>query len=390
MPSFGRAFFVYLILYPNWFMNRLILIGNGFDLAHGLKTSYNDFILWYLKDCLVKTNYHPWDYEDDLISAESNVNARFRHDFEKFVSGFIDHYYEEGFTHIIDGINYKDGRGIPTPFNIKIKSELFKILLTKCSNANWVDIENEFYQQLKNILELDLDERKEALWLLNQSLTNIVAKLKEYLNTIKPDRYNEDYGLILKMDIQNNELIQPILEKDEQPKETHILNFNYTSTIENYLPKPEIVIKKSNVTVNYIHGKLGSERNPLIFGFGDELDDDYLKIEREKTKGFFQNIKSFWYFKTPNYHNLIRFIDSDDYQVFILGHSCGLSDRTMLNMVFEHQNCKSIKIFYYKDDEGSNNFTDLTQEISRHFKNKGDMRKKIVHFENSQPMPQIY
>ncbi len=28
-------------------MNRLILIGNGFDLAHGLKTSYADFIDWY-------------------------------------------------------------------------------------------------------------------------------------------------------------------------------------------------------------------------------------------------------------------------------------------------------------------------------------------------------
>ena len=28
-------------------MNRLVLIGNGFDLAHGLKTSYKDFIDWY-------------------------------------------------------------------------------------------------------------------------------------------------------------------------------------------------------------------------------------------------------------------------------------------------------------------------------------------------------
>ena len=28
-------------------MNRIILVGNGFDLAHGLKTSYADFILWY-------------------------------------------------------------------------------------------------------------------------------------------------------------------------------------------------------------------------------------------------------------------------------------------------------------------------------------------------------
>ena len=30
-------------------MNKLFIIGNGFDLAHGLKTSYSDFILWYLK-----------------------------------------------------------------------------------------------------------------------------------------------------------------------------------------------------------------------------------------------------------------------------------------------------------------------------------------------------
>ena len=28
-------------------MNRLVIIGNGFDIAHGLKTSYVDFINWY-------------------------------------------------------------------------------------------------------------------------------------------------------------------------------------------------------------------------------------------------------------------------------------------------------------------------------------------------------
>lgn len=28
-------------------MNRIIIVGNGFDLAHGVKTSYKDFIEWY-------------------------------------------------------------------------------------------------------------------------------------------------------------------------------------------------------------------------------------------------------------------------------------------------------------------------------------------------------
>ena len=28
-------------------MNRLVIIGNGFDMAHGLPTKYEDFINWY-------------------------------------------------------------------------------------------------------------------------------------------------------------------------------------------------------------------------------------------------------------------------------------------------------------------------------------------------------
>ena len=35
-------------------MNRLVLIGNGFDLAHGLKTSYKDFINWYWENWGIK------------------------------------------------------------------------------------------------------------------------------------------------------------------------------------------------------------------------------------------------------------------------------------------------------------------------------------------------
>ena len=74
-------------------------------------------------------------------------------------------------------------------------------------------------------------------------------------------------------------------------------------------------------------------------------------------------------------------------EVFVLGHSLGLSDRTMLSMIFEHSNCKSIKIFYYEHDKG-NNYVELTQEISKHFRNKLEMRRKIVPFDRSEPMPQ--
>lgn len=36
-------------------MNRIILIGNGFDLAHGLKNSYADFILWCCENRIQKS-----------------------------------------------------------------------------------------------------------------------------------------------------------------------------------------------------------------------------------------------------------------------------------------------------------------------------------------------
>ena len=37
-------------------MNRIILIGNGFDRAHGMETSYNHFIDDYWKNCVKEYN----------------------------------------------------------------------------------------------------------------------------------------------------------------------------------------------------------------------------------------------------------------------------------------------------------------------------------------------
>ncbi|MCG8883823.1 hypothetical protein G1L02_11730 [Tenacibaculum finnmarkense] len=33
--------------------NLIVIIGNGFDLAHGLKTSYNDFANYYLNEVII-------------------------------------------------------------------------------------------------------------------------------------------------------------------------------------------------------------------------------------------------------------------------------------------------------------------------------------------------
>lgn len=77
-------------------MNRIILIGNGFDLAHGLKTKYNDFIdnYWDIKTELFKENYNEgklifrtqgtepiFDYKDNDIII---TNLKYSHSLNNF------------------------------------------------------------------------------------------------------------------------------------------------------------------------------------------------------------------------------------------------------------------------------------------------------------------
>ena len=138
-----------------------------------------------------------------------------------------------------------------------------------------------------------------------------------------------------------------------------------------------------NHEIIYIHGQLNDPDNPIIFGFGDEVDSYYEKIENLKINEFLNNFKSFWYFKTDNYQKLLKFIDIEAFDIEILGHSCGLSDRVLLSTVFQHKNCQTIKIHYHQRETG-NDFFSKTQEISRHFRDKAKMREVIVDFSKCQ------
>jgi hypothetical protein len=100
------------------------------------------------------------------------------------------------------------------------------------------------------------------------------------------------------------------------------------------------------------------------------------------------NIKSIKYLEATNYRNLLAFIESAPYQIYIMGHSCGNSDRTLLNTLFEHENCISIKPFYYQKEDGSDNYTEIVQNISRNFKDKQSLRDKVVPKDYCEPLPQ--
>jgi hypothetical protein len=358
-------------------MNRLIIIGNGFDLAHGIKTSYRDFIAHYL--CLAFREFSARRFYSDKL-----IEIQLRPGYSHFPRTLFDITPTDSLSLAIELLNGK------TSLELKFYSSVFKNSLVKIEKMNWVDLEIEYFDVLlatkrafKNNNEL------EAIQKVNEQLDYLKEKLSEYLfeqeclHTIifdtKPliDCFTES--------IKAHEIVTSHTVKDHKPGNLFFLNFNYTKTFESYLKGCN---QEITTDFNYIHGSLGGVHGEPIFGFGDELDKRYIEFEDEKNNELFKHIKSFEYLKNKNYYRLIRFIESGDYQVQIYGHSCGLSDRTMLNNIFENENCKSIKIFYNDRGDGTNDYTEKTYEISRHFRDKGIMRKKIVPLNFSRPMPQ--
>uniref|UniRef100_UPI002623074E AbiH family protein n=1 Tax=Flavobacterium sp. TaxID=239 RepID=UPI002623074E len=90
-------------------MNRLVIIGNGFDLAHGLPTGYCNFINWYWERVLnilsSTNNLNEVKFEDNLLfirfafkeSSWLKANNEYKKvknysDLNKFVSKFSESY----------------------------------------------------------------------------------------------------------------------------------------------------------------------------------------------------------------------------------------------------------------------------------------------------------
>jgi len=401
-------------------MNRLVIVGNGFDLAHGLPTGYCDFIDWYWKNlCEDLSAFSTLRYSDNLLS----INLKFRLSSRNqaiFDFSTVKSCLEiESFIAKYEAPNYINPHSDYNNCTITYKGILFRILSTKREIENWVDVENEYYKLLKeclkspdnsNVKELN-EEFENVKKLLEKYLHEEVAKKYDFKNSeqmlrtvgifnlknrlSRSDSFLEEFGEADQEQLR--ELISNYegwwknnnVKTNDQTKNL-FLNFNYTPTIDNYWHLMNTANRDNygESEVIQIHGILKDNDNPINFGFGDEMDDEYKTIEKKDDNEYLRNIKSFQYLQNSNYKRMLSFVESQPFQVYIMGHSCGLSDRILLNKIFEHTNCRSIKVFYYKKGDWDN-YTDIVQNISRHFNKKEMMREKIVNKTLCEPLPQI-
>lgn len=417
-------------------MNRIIIIGNGFDLAHQLATKYGDFINWY------------WEEWGHLLATSMNCNLtdglcsfRLKKDVE--LAGW---YYVWGWHYHISTRDYplqdlvKQAKTDTEVCNFDMRSIFFTEICKSIEEKGWVDIEAEYYRMLNSVY-LSSPQK------LNEEFAIVRTKLIEYLTSVQDTNINDSivnqatrecmmapfcaneisiegrakWNEFLKCRIEDEylsdtiklygesearERLKQVLEfKKEQkvqidnmgigsingnelpsamlyPDRIMLLNFNYTKTADMYMPADE-----HHFPINHIHGHLDNP-DSVIFGYGDELDNKYREISSLNNNELLKNIKSIRYLENVNYRNVLEFVESAPYQIYIMGHSCGTSDRTLLNTLFEHPNCVSIKPFYYQNDEGQDNYIEIVQNISRNFSNAQKMRDRVVNKTFCQPLPQ--
>lgn len=427
-------------------MNRIVLIGNGFDLAHGLKTGYKDFIFNFWEK--IVSNFfqnYPGYLEDPLferISIKPNLLDKDIEELKKY--------------------NFRDKVGKDIIHKLRktkdvfaqVTSILMDVICRDIEYKGWVDIEEAYYNILKYIALrraghkvrdiANLEGRSMLITPadLNLQLNSLILHLVEYLKEITQGvSRNERILKLLKAPIKKEEIAissmgayesycNEILEQNPSDQRFWFAKYNYESSIAmtdisaflqsrkqvdenpsyykppkfpehivfpqdivllsfNYTDITDLYLEDNNpyITVNHIHGEIGRPHS-IIFGYGDELDDVYSIIKNINDNEFLRNVKSIKYLESSNYRSLLSKLEEAPFQVYILGHSCGNSDRTLLNTMFEHPNCVSIKPFYHEHD-GRDNYLEIIQNISRNFTDMKLMRDRVVNKEYCQSIPQM-
>ena len=367
-------------------MNRLIIIGNGFDLSHNLNTSYQDFLVDYLTES-IKAFENNSVFEDELISF--SINPKFNNDLTELISNNITD-LESILKNVLINWNliphhYGFSDRYAQYFQVNYKSEFFKQIL---EDKKWSDIEKYYFEYLlKNTKDnVHIQNLNKHFDFLQTKFSNYITKINKSINNYYRNELVQNHLIEKCFESTSSSTYKQKFGKVEEgsevlkercfPQKFLFLNFNYTSLLSKYLGLMEFNSK--NFSHNQIHGEIESNPNSIIFGYGDDSHPEYSNLENEDNDDLLKNIKSFYYPAKPHYNELIDFVENDVFEVYIIGHSLGLSDRVLLKTIFENENCKSIRLFHRGTQES--HFKKCIS-ISRHFKDKISMRRKIVDYD---------
>lgn len=390
---------------------NLLIIGNGFDLAHGLPTRYTDF-LRYCSDydeenpisVLNELNEEFISFVKDnvwlayfLNSTSDRNNTRTWIDFEKEIAEVIRNIDLSNPT-----IEYAQYLNAPSEITLEISpnghseimerlispfctydEETGKFVITKNSITDLDSLINFLNCQLRNFTRaFEIYCLKINGTLISESIVS--SERKQKMDEVK--QQIESYGHLArnasgyigrkdeeaKYEKLRNEaskslssLLSGIISIDylSMSKFDYVLNFNYTNTYER-------LYGNETTKYCYIHGKAQEYKNKtnMIFGIDDDLPrgEESNNFKWIKFKKYYQRI----ILKTGSEYK--DWLNSQAKQtpqqnfVHIVGHSLDKTDYDVLYEIISNQNFKIIIYYYCSDD-----FEDKIQEVIKLLAYKG-------------------
>lgn len=293
------------------YMN-ILLIGNGFDLAHGLPTKYTDFLEWVklqwkLYDVTGVLEIFDYVIQNKWISYFFEVNSLYDNwvDFEREIGNIIksiDYDMLNGFC------DYDINNHVNVLSNAFLKKEFLKD-----EEITFKKIRDVLYDDLKKLC------RAFEIYLLEDVERIEVEKISPDIEEINPDK---------------------------------VLSFNYTNTYE------KLYGENINIEYDYIHGKANInntiETNNMILGINEYLT----KKKRNKYidfiafKKFYQRIYKETGCKYKEWVEEVRKNKEKQHSLYIFGHSLDVTDKDILRDFILNDNVTTTIYYFSKDDLG--------------------------------------
>ena len=364
-------------------MENILIIGNGFDITHGLKTCYLDFVLFtlVLRKCL---HIYFYDKVERLIECKNREILLYNSLHELLVDdeNKQKENEEEKMKYLIENLNnYLNNSEVNKNEKVDFIESCLKnywidhvVENQKVLGKNWADFEGAIKKQVSaliyildhgydiysNDFSIDIRKEREVIKLLSYIKKE---SMKEDFDNIKLEMLNGLKELKFILEIYMAEIVNTNVSEQKNFKclssemITHVLSFNYTKTCERIYKYPE-----SNI--HYIHGfarnlfERQSFENNIILGIGKDIKEsnDIDNIDFLDFQKFYQRIINC----TGNTYKSWK--SNNPMNVFIYGHSLDPNDGDIIK---EFADCKNSKIviFYYDQDS----FRDIVSNLVETF-----------------------
>ncbi len=340
---------------------NILLIGNGFDLAHHLPTTYMDFLKF------------------------TKVIKKIKEDFDKYKSIIQDDIEWYGIDEKLHAIIVKNFDKVDKISEV-IKDNIWIDYFLQCDmhgEENWIDFESEISEVIQSI---DTNMKDTSLYSKVFNLNNQFMR-KSFIDednekhriTYKQltNRLLNDLDrLILSLEMYLADFVEQIqidsLIKDIEgiiPNIDKIISFNYTHTYVNYQNR------KKDIEVDFLHGEAKTDDtidyNNMVLGIDEYLSeyDQKNRVEFIGFKKFYQRIYKKtgckyreWIDKMDELRKIFK-NDKHGNHLYVFGHSLDVTDGDVLSELILNKNIDDTTIFYRNREQLGEEITNLVKVI---------------------------